>query len=106
MGPSILAAAFTTFAAAIVMLFCQILFFTKFALILLMTVLHATLASFVFYIALSDSVGPSEPTKFVDGIFTKCSCNTNEKENKEIHFVSSDDVDEKPIYDLGKTNQS
>lgn len=71
MGPSILAAAFTTFAAAITMLFCQITFFNKFALILLMTILHATIASFVIYIVLTDCFGPSEPTKCFDGIFMK-----------------------------------
>ena len=58
MGPSILAAAFTTFAAATVMLFCKVTIFTKFALILLMTILHATLGSFVVYIVLADSFGP------------------------------------------------
>ena len=101
MGPSILAAAFTTFAAAVVMLFCQILFFTKFALILLMTILHATLASFVFYIALTDSIGPSEPTKLIDVIFTRC--NEKDMKNEEIQYVPSEDVDGKPIYDLGKS---
>ena len=72
MGPSILAAAFTTFAAATVMLFCKVTFFTKFALILLMTILHATAGSFVVYLVLTDCFGPSEPTKFVDSLFKMC----------------------------------
>jgi 5-methyltetrahydrofolate--homocysteine methyltransferase len=66
MGPSILAAAATTFAAAVVMLFCKVVFFTKFAMILLMTILHATIGSFVVYIVLNDIFGPAEPTKFID----------------------------------------
>lgn len=66
MGPSILAAAATTFAAAIVMLFCKVVFFTKFAMILLMTILHATIGSFVVYIVLNDIFGPAEPTRFID----------------------------------------
>lgn len=71
MGPSILAAAFTTFAAAIAMLFCTVVFFTKFALILLMTILHATIGSFIIYLVLSDTFGPSEPTKLFDNIVMK-----------------------------------
>jgi len=66
MGPSILAAAVTTFSASLVMMFCKIVFFTKFALILLMTVVHATIGSFVVYIVFLDTFGPSEPTKFFD----------------------------------------
>jgi 5-methyltetrahydrofolate--homocysteine methyltransferase len=66
MGPSILAAAATTFSASLVMMFCKIVFFTKFALILLMTVVHATIGSFVVYIVFSDAFGPSEPTKLFD----------------------------------------
>ena len=77
MGPSILAAAVTTFASAIVMLFCQVVFFTKFAMILLMTILHATVGSFVVYLVLSDLFGPAEPTKLVDKIMT---CKRNEQE--------------------------
>ena len=73
MGPSILAAAFTTFAAASVMLFCQVTFFTKFAQILLATIIHAALGSFIVYLVLTDCFGPSEPTKFVDSLFSKCS---------------------------------
>merc|ERR1712232_856760 len=71
MGPSILAASFTTLAAAVVMLFCQVTFFRKFALILLMTIVHATIGSFVVYLVFTDSSGPTEPTKFVDNILFK-----------------------------------
>mmetsp|Transcript_3888 Transcript_3888/g.8675 ORF Transcript_3888/g.8675 Transcript_3888/m.8675 type:complete len:1195 (+) Transcript_3888:233-3817(+) len=73
MGPSILAAAFTTFMAAVVMVFTEITFFQKFAVILFMTIVHSTLASFVVFIALCDCIGPSEPTKTYDRIRAKLS---------------------------------
>jgi hypothetical protein len=71
MGPSILAAAFTTFASAMVMLFTEVSFFQKFAIILFMTVLNSTAGSFVVFIVLADCIGPSRPTKFVDSILAK-----------------------------------
>lgn len=71
MGPSILAAALTTMSAAVVMLFCKITFFTKFAMILLMTILHATIGSFVVYIVLNDLFGPSEPTRMIDRLIAR-----------------------------------
>jgi hypothetical protein len=69
MGPSVLAAAFTSIAAGCVMLFTIITFFQKFALILLMTVLQATLGSFVLFLVLTDTIGPSHPTYLVDKLF-------------------------------------
>lgn len=85
MGPSILAAAFTTIAAAIAMLFCTITFFTKFALILLMTIVHATIGSFVVYLVMTDSFGPSEPTKVFDSILAKCTGGTRRERQKDIY---------------------
>ena len=99
MGPSILAAAFTTFASATVMLFCQVTFFTKFALILLMTILHATGGSFIVYLVLTDCFGPSEPTKLVDSLVRRC---VGKKEYEEASTSSRKD-DERgnvDVYDL------
>jgi 5-methyltetrahydrofolate--homocysteine methyltransferase len=73
MGPSILAAALTTFTSAIFMLFCEIKFFPLFASILLFTIVYAVIASMIYYIVLSDLFGPSEPTKGVDRIL-RCIC--------------------------------
>lgn len=70
MGPSILAAAITTIAAAIVMMFAQISFFRRFALILLYTLSVGLIASMVLFFVLSDTFGPSEPTKLIDGILS------------------------------------
>jgi len=76
MGPSILAAAVTTFAAALIMLFCQVAFFTKFASILFMTMLHSTIGTFVGFLVLTDIFGPANPTKFVDDQLKRC-CGKN-----------------------------
>merc|ERR1711935_563486 len=62
MGPSILATAYTTFFSAIVMLFCTITFFNKFALVLFFTIVMATIASFVVFITLTNCFGPTNPT--------------------------------------------
>lgn len=62
MGPSVLAAAATTMAAAVAMLFCAITFFQKFALVLFMTVVQASIGSFVIFLTLTDCFGPSDPT--------------------------------------------
>jgi len=69
MGPSVLATAGTTFFSAIVMLFCTITFFRKFALVLFFTVVMATVASFVVFITLTNCFGPTNPTYLVDKCF-------------------------------------
>ena len=71
MGPSILAAFFTTIAAATIMLFTIITFFVKFAVILFFTVLQATVGSFIVFLVLADTFGPSHPTFVVDWISDK-----------------------------------
>lgn len=68
MGPSILAAAITTIAAAIVLLFAQISFFRRFAVILLYTLTTGLVASMVLFFVLTDTFGPAEPTVLVDGL--------------------------------------
>lgn len=94
MGPSILAAAFTTFSAAAVMLFCIVTFFQKFALILLMTILHATGGSFIVYLILTDCFGPSEPTKFVDSCLRKLTGKNQNEDEKPLEGQKTD------VYDL------
>jgi len=84
MGPSILAAAATTFAAASIMFGCKVLFFTKFAMILFQTMLHSTVGSFVVFLCLTDIFGPREPTKFVDNLLSKCSGKTDANDEKSV----------------------
>ena len=86
MGPSILAGAFTTIAAATVMIFTVISFFQKFAQILFYTVIMATVGAFVVFITLSDTFGPSRPTVLVDAIINKLCGNKNieNEENKKV----------------------
>merc|ERR1712085_27797 len=87
MGPSILATAGTTFFSAIVMLFCTITFFNKFALVLFFTVVMATVASFVVFITLTNCFGPSNPTYLVDKCFvidhSKAKANETGGENED-----------------------
>lgn len=70
MGPSILAAAFTTISAAIIMLFTSLIFFVKFAMILLSTIVQATIASFFVFLVVADIFGPSQPSSFVYKFWT------------------------------------
>eukprot|EP00585_Thalassiosira_rotula_P022631 CAMPEP_0196227486 /NCGR_PEP_ID=MMETSP0912-20130531/50945_1 /TAXON_ID=49265 /ORGANISM="Thalassiosira rotula, Strain GSO102" /LENGTH=97 /DNA_ID=CAMNT_0041507021 /DNA_START=1187 /DNA_END=1480 /DNA_ORIENTATION=- len=79
MGPSILAAAFTTFMAAVVMIFTEITFFRKFAVILFMTILHSTIGCFVVFLVLCDCFGPAEPAKAYDYMKAKI-CGSAKKE--------------------------
>jgi hypothetical protein len=72
MGPSILAAAFTTIAGAAIMLFTVITFFEKFAVVLFLTIIQATAGSFIVFLTLTDCFGPAEPTYSVDFIWAKC----------------------------------
>lgn len=69
MGPSLLATAVTTILSAVVMLFTIISFFQKFALILFLTVLQATLGSFIVFLTMTDCIGPEHPTYLVDKCF-------------------------------------
>ena len=82
MGPSILAAAFTTIAAATIMLFTVITFFEKFAVVLFLTIVLATVGSFIVFLSLADCVGPSKPTAFVDMVLAKMkACCGDKKDN-------------------------
>jgi predicted RND superfamily exporter protein len=66
MGPSILATAATTILSAVIMLFTVITFFQKFALILFLTVIQASVGSFILFLTMADCLGPSNPTYLVD----------------------------------------
>lgn len=71
MGPSILAAGATSMASATVMLFTVITFFVKFGLILLVTIVQATVGSFVVFLVLTDCFGPTHPTYMFDLMMAK-----------------------------------
>jgi hypothetical protein len=104
MGPSILAAAFTTIVSAIVMFFCVITFFTKFATILFFTIIMATCGSFIVFITLTDLFGPSRPTFLVDRIIEwtgrkLCCCRSDEQgeENCDAPMGADDAIDQKEV---------
>ena len=93
MGPSILAAAFTTICAATVMIFTVIAFFQKFAVILFFTILQATVGSFVFFMTLADCIGPSRPTYLVDLCVEKtrsCCCKKQTSKTKTRQAATPD----------------
>lgn len=73
MGPSILATGFTTILSAVVMLFTVITFFQKFALILVFTVLQASIGSFFVFLTMADCFGPRNPTYLWDKVQRLCS---------------------------------
>jgi len=91
MGPSILAAAFTTICSAAIMLFTVISFFQQFALILFYTIIQATVGSFVVFTAFADCVGPSNPTYLVDSLFSSKA--NNEMKEKETISKETKKVD-------------
>mmetsp|Transcript_79235 Transcript_79235/g.155492 ORF Transcript_79235/g.155492 Transcript_79235/m.155492 type:complete len:166 (+) Transcript_79235:1-498(+) len=68
MGPSMLAAAFTTFASSIIMIFTQIVFFGRFAYVLLFTITHSTLGAFIVFCTLTNCAGPSTPGAFLSSV--------------------------------------
>ncbi|KAL7561599.1 hypothetical protein ACA910_004188 [Epithemia clementina (nom. ined.)] len=72
MGPSVLAAAFTTFSAALVMLFTVIIFFQRFAVVLFLTIIQSLAGSFVVFLTMTVTLGPSDPTYLVDHLLAKC----------------------------------
>ena len=89
MGPSILATAMTTFFSAIVMLFCTITFFKKFALILFFTVVMSTIGSFLFFMTLTNCFGPTDPTYMVDRCLTMCGVDKKEEDHDDSHFLTA-----------------
>lgn len=70
MGPSILAAAITTFVASLFMVFCKMNFFSMFGTVLLLTILHATVGTFVIYLLLCILFGPAHPASFLTSLLT------------------------------------
>lgn len=88
MGPSILAAAFTTMAGAMIMLFCVITFFTKFAFVLFFAIVQATIGSFVFFLTLTDCIGPVEPTAMADRLVQSCKGENSESADGESASTS------------------
>ena len=101
MGPSILAAAFTTMCAAIAMLFCTVTFFTKFATILLVTIVMASIASFVVFVVLMEVFGPADPASFINQWFPSQSSTTT-----QISSIHSDsDKDSVSAFKAGATTK-
>lgn len=88
MGPSILAAALTTVSSASLMIFCKNASFTKFATIMMFTILHSTIGSFVVYLVLVNLFGPAEPTKVVDGMLAVFIKNERSRTPDELELTT------------------
>ena len=57
-------------------MFCEVIFFVKFAQMLIVTILYALVGACAFYVVIVDIVGPAEPTQTVDRIL---SCVSNKR---------------------------
>ena len=99
-GPSILAGAFTTFSAGLVMVFCKLSFFSKFAEMLMVTICHALIASFLIYIVFVDKFGPEKKIELIDFIYTRCKKNVNRNNNMKT------ETDEERLEDNSETVQA
>jgi len=76
MGPSVLGSAFTTISTAFIMLLTQNSFSRKFAMMLVMTIVHSVIGSFIIFLVLCDCFGP------------KSTC-SNQNQEKQITSSSS-----------------
>eukprot|EP00977_Amphora_coffeiformis_P004565 scaffold983_cov168-Amphora_coffeaeformis.AAC.1 len=103
MGPSILAAAFTTFAAALVMLFTVITFFEKFAVILFLTIAQSVVGSFVVFLVTVDCIGPSNPTHTVDHLLSRVYAVFG-KEYQEQELQETQHFTEKEFHEVDKVH--
>ncbi len=83
MGPSVLAASLTTICAAAVMLFCIIIFYVRFAQVLLLSILMATVGSFIVFLTLTDIFGPSDPSSLSDCFHARLFGKIKNKANRE-----------------------
>lgn len=75
------------------MIFCTLSFFTKFAQMLMLTIAHSIIGSFILYLVLTDLFGPANPTKLFDEVVAKISC----KKDEESKSNSSNDANEKYV---------
>jgi hypothetical protein len=72
-------------------------FFTQFSQMLLLTITHAIIGSFVVYLVLCDAFGPAEPTKLFDAIVahvcgrkaTRTNESDGETENQEFKLETT-----------------
>ena len=71
MGPSVLGSAATTISTAIIMQFCEIQSISRFATMMIITMIHSLIGSFVIFSVLCSCFGPEEPTKMFDVIKTR-----------------------------------
>ena len=106
MGPSVLGSAATTMSTAIVMLFCQIATLEKFATMMIMTMVHSLIGSFVIFSVLCSCFGPAEPTKTVDFIQNKVRSQLQKLKGGVARSDSGEDVPKSIEIDSDVNNNS
>lgn len=92
MGPSVLGSAATTLSTAILMLFCQVATLEQFATMMVMTMVHSLIGSFVIFSVLCLCFGPAEPTKSFDFIRSKVMSRGPHAGEDVPKFVDVDDL--------------
>ena len=60
-------------------------FFQKFAMILLLTILQATIGSFLVFLTMTDCIGPNDPTALMDRLWNCC-----KRKNQSLDSASVD----------------
>ena len=106
MGPSVLGSAATTMSTAIIMLFCHIVTLEKFATMMIMTMVHSLIGSFVIFSVLCSCFGPAEPTKTVDFIQNKVRSQLQKLKGGGTHSDSGEDVAKSIEIDYDVNNNS
>ena len=106
MGPSVLGSAATTMSTAIIMLFCEIVTLDKFATMMIMTMVHSLIGSFIVFSVLCSCFGPAEPTKTVDFIQNKVRSQLQKVKGGGTHSDSGEDVPKSIENDSDVNNNS
>ena len=93
MGPSVLGSAATTLSTALIMQFTRTTSPMKFATMMIMTVVHSLIGSFIIFSVLCLCFGPAEPTRRFDTIKTRV---VNQLQKGEIKRVGTQSEVEVP----------
>ena len=65
-------------------------FFQKFAMILLLTILQATIGSFVVFLTMTDCIGPNDPTALMDRLLNCCKRKDQSLESASVDSSKDD----------------
>ena len=111
MGEPIIGATITTLSVSFLMLFCKIVFFVKFAQLLIVTISFSLLGGLVFHSVLVDCFGPEDPLttyKKLRGLLTFRepeinSSNSGDGNGKDRDSSSHSSARNATVYDLSES---